>query len=196
MPEWVWDDAVLTAAAALLRRLHDATAGFDPPSPRWRLAPRAPAEVVCHNDFAPHNLVFRARVPVAVIDFDTAAPGPRAWDLAHLAHRIVPLTAAGNPDAPATPQAGRDRRLALLCASYGAPADPAEVLAATPDRIDALRELTLERLRDGGPPELRAHAEQYAADARYARERAVSVHGAARDRRAPRRPPGASRGAP
>jgi aminoglycoside phosphotransferase (APT) family kinase protein len=171
LPGWVWDDAVLTAAAALLRRLHDATAGFGPPQPRWRLPPREPAEVVCHNDFAPHNLVFRARVPVAVIDFDTSAPGSRAWDLAHLAYRIVPLTAPGAPDAPATPDDERDRRLALLCRAYGPPADAHEVLAAVPARLDALREVTLARLRDGGPDELAAHAAQYAADARYVRDR-------------------------
>jgi aminoglycoside phosphotransferase (APT) family kinase protein len=171
LPQWVWDDAVLAAAAALLRRLHDATAGFDAPAAHWRLPPREPAEVVCHNDFAPHNLVFRERLPVAVIDFDTAAPGPRAWDLAHLAYRIVPLTAPANPDAPATPEPERDRRLALLCGSYGPPADPAEVIAAVPERLDALRDLTLARVRDGGPPELLAHADLYAEDAAYVRAR-------------------------
>jgi aminoglycoside phosphotransferase (APT) family kinase protein len=169
LPQWVWDDAVLAAAAALLARLHDATAGFAAPAAHWRLPPREPAEVVCHNDFAPHNLVFRERVPVAVIDFDTAAPGPRAWDLAHLAYRIVPLTAPGNPDALAAPEPERDRRLALLCASYGPAADPMEVLAAVPERLDALRDLTLARVRDGGPAALGAHAEQYAADARSVR---------------------------
>jgi aminoglycoside phosphotransferase (APT) family kinase protein len=171
LPGWVWDDSALTAAAALLRRLHDATAGFDPPAAHWRLPPREPAEVVCHNDFAPHNLVFRDRVPVAVIDFDTAAPGPRAWDLAHLAYRLVPLTGPDNADAPATPEPERDRRLTLLCASYGPEADPAAVLAAVPERLDALRDVTLARVRDGGPPELRAHAALYAADAAYVRAR-------------------------
>jgi aminoglycoside phosphotransferase (APT) family kinase protein len=163
MPDWVWGDAVLVAAAALLRRLHDATAGFERPGARWRLPAHEPAEVVCHNDFAPYNLVFRARVPVAVIDFDAASPGPRAWDLAYLAYRIVPLTAPGNPDAPATPEAERARRLALLCASYGPEAAPAEVRAAVPARLDELRALTLERglERDAG---------LYAADARHVRD--------------------------
>ena len=82
MPGWMWGDAVLVAAAELLRRYHDATAGFAPPDAHWRLPRREPVEVVCHSDFAPYNLVFRGRALVGVIDFDTASPGPRAWDLA------------------------------------------------------------------------------------------------------------------
>jgi aminoglycoside phosphotransferase (APT) family kinase protein len=162
MPEWVWADGALTAAAALLRRLHDATTGFAAPGARWRLPAHEPAEVVCHNDFAPYNLVFRDRTPVAVIDFDTASPGPRAWDLAYLAYRTVPLTAPGNPDAPATPEPERARRLALLCDAYGPPAAPADVLALLPRRLEELRAFTLER-------GLERDAALYAADARHAR---------------------------
>lgn len=171
MPGWMWADAVLLAAATLLRRYHDATVGFDPPDPCWRLPAREPSEVVCHNDFAPYNLVFRGRALAGAIDFDTASPGPRAWDLAYLAYRLVPLTAPGNPDAPATPEIERTRRLELLCATYGAPAGAAAVAAAVPERLDALRAFTLARLAGGGPPELAEHAALYAADARYARRR-------------------------
>ncbi|MEA2229705.1 MAG: hypothetical protein QOF04_3335, partial [Solirubrobacteraceae bacterium] len=129
LPAWIWDDAVLVAAASLLRRLHDATVDFARPGASWRLPAREPREVVCHNDFAPHNLVFRGRELCGVIDFDTAAPGPRAWDLANTAHRLVPLTAPGNPDTPATPDGERARRLALLCGAYGTRVVPADVLA-------------------------------------------------------------------
>jgi aminoglycoside phosphotransferase (APT) family kinase protein len=164
MPGWVWSDTALRAAGALLRRLHDATAGFERPGARWRLPAHEPAEVVCHNDFAPYNLVFRDGLPVAVIDFDTASPGPRAWDLAYLAYRMVPLTAPGNPDAPARPPAERDRRLAALCDAYGPPATPTEVLATVPARLDELRTFTLAR-------GLERDAALYEADARHARER-------------------------
>jgi aminoglycoside phosphotransferase (APT) family kinase protein len=171
MPRFMWDDAVLVAAAGLLRRYHDATVDFRPADPCWRLPAHEPAEVVCHNDFAPYNLVFHGRRLAGAIDFDTASPGPRAWDLAYLAYRLVPLMAPGNPDAPSTPEAERDRRLALLCATYGAPADVDEVGDAVPERLDELRAFTLARARAGGPPELRDHAALYAADARYARAR-------------------------
>jgi Ser/Thr protein kinase RdoA (MazF antagonist) len=160
MPEWVWADAVVAAAARLLRRLHDATVGFAHPGAHWRMPAHDPAEVVCHNDFAPYNLVFRDRLPVAVIDFDTASPGPRAWDLAYLAYRVVPLTAPGNPDAPATPEPERARRLALLCDAYGPPAAPAAVRALLPRRLEELRAFTLER-------GLERDAAIYAADIRH-----------------------------
>jgi len=38
--------------------------------------------------------VFRKGMPVALIDFDTAHPGPRIWDVAYAAYRFVPLTVA------------------------------------------------------------------------------------------------------
>ena len=171
LPGWMWDDGVLVAAAAFLRRYHDATVDFRRPGARWRLPAHAPAEVVCHNDFAPYNLVFRGRTLAGAIDFDTASPGSRAWDVAYLAYRLVPLTAPGNPDAPATPEAERDRRLALLCATYGAPLEAGAVGATVPARLDELRAFTLARADDGGPPALRDHAALYAADARYARRR-------------------------
>ena len=164
MPEWVWADGVVTASAALLRRLHDATVGFTAPDARWRMPAHEPLEVVCHNDFAPYNLVFRDGTPVGVIDFDTCSPGPRVWDLAYLAYRVVPLTAAGNPDAPATSDAERSRRLALLCDAYGAPVSPAAVVAMLPPRLEELRAFTLER-------GLARDAAIYAADAAYARAR-------------------------
>jgi len=47
-----------------------------------------PAEVICHGDVAPYNCVFRDGRPVAFIDFDTAHPGVRIWDLAYAAYRF------------------------------------------------------------------------------------------------------------
>src|SRR3954468_16065803 len=150
MPRFMWADAVLVAAARFLRRYHDATVDFRPPDPCWRLPAHEPAEVVCHNDFAPYNLVFRGRTLAGAIDFDTASPGPRAWDLAYLAYPLVPLAEPGNPDAPATPEADRNRRLALLCATYGPPADAAAVAATVPERLPTPR--GVQPGRGGGAP--------------------------------------------
>ena len=109
--------------------------------------------MICHNDFAPYNLVFRDGVPVGAINFEAAAPGPRAWDLAYLAYRLVPLAPPSNPDLPAQPDP--EARLAQLCAAYG-DIDPAAVLALVPQRLRALAETA--------PP---AHAELYLADAAH-----------------------------
>ena len=88
MPAWVWTDAVLVDAAARLAALHGAGCDFDTAGGCWQLPVHAPAEVICHNDFAPYNLVFDAgRAIAGVIDWDTASPGPRVWDVAYLAYR-------------------------------------------------------------------------------------------------------------
>jgi aminoglycoside phosphotransferase (APT) family kinase protein len=69
-------DGQVHLAGALLRAFHDATRG----SP---LAGRA--AVVCHNDAGPNNVVFRDGRPVALIDFDLAAPGEPVEDLGYMA---------------------------------------------------------------------------------------------------------------
>lgn len=91
---FVWDDDVLPALGSLIRRLHDAAASFDylPHAGSWIGPTRAPGETLCHNDIVPWNTVYRDRMPFAFIDWDGAAPGPRAWDLAYAAAAFIPLT--------------------------------------------------------------------------------------------------------
>lgn len=60
-------DAALRDVGQLLRRVRDATEGFGGGAVLpWRLtdAAVAPGQVVCHNDVAPYNLVWRRQVPV------------------------------------------------------------------------------------------------------------------------------------
>ncbi|MFM9462721.1 phosphotransferase [Streptomyces scabiei] len=71
-----WSDDQVSAAASLLRRMHDATRGSD-------LADRF--DVVCHHDPGPNNYVFRHDVPIALIDFYEAAPGSRLEDVGYMA---------------------------------------------------------------------------------------------------------------
>ena len=59
LSEWVWADTVLVAAAQLMRRIHDASTALVGEDLVWQLPTHHPAEVICHNDFAPYNLVFR-----------------------------------------------------------------------------------------------------------------------------------------
>ena len=173
LPAWVWRDEVLADAAALLRRVHDASASFDRTGAVWRLPPRHPAEVICHSDTSPDNLVFRDGHPVALIDWDTAAPGPRIWDLAYLAYRLVPLGPAGADPGP-VPVAERRRRLDLLCRSYGG-TRPGDVLAAVPARLRELARFTRERA--DGDARLLAHVEVYLADAAWVQTRVATLGG-------------------
>ncbi|MGT2425426.1 phosphotransferase [Amnibacterium kyonggiense] len=129
LPEVVWTDAFLMRAATVLRRLHDASADLDLTVGVWQQAAREPVEVVSVNDFAPYNLVLDGEQITGVIDLDQASPGPRVRDVAHLAYRLVPLTAPGNVDGRATAADERGRRLRLLADAYGGP-DPGAVLAA------------------------------------------------------------------
>ena len=84
---------------ALLHRLHDAT-----PAVAKQLGPLSSglgdpsgvAEVVCHCDPTPGNVVFSGDRPVALIDWEYACPGRRAWDLAVALRFWAPLNAPAN----------------------------------------------------------------------------------------------------
>lgn len=113
-------DEALADVAGLLRAFHDATLDFVPPADAvWYFAPRAPAEVVCHGDVAPYNTVFRDGRPLALIDFDTAHPGPRVWDVAYAAYRFVQLVGDSADAADSADIADQARRLALFADAYG-----------------------------------------------------------------------------
>ncbi len=101
-------DIVLAAAARLIRRFHDATAALlQAPAAR-----DAGLEVVCHNDLSPCNFVFRDGLPVAIIDFEAACPGTRAYDLGYAAWLWLDI---GNQDV--TPE-HQHRRLGVFVNAY------------------------------------------------------------------------------
>src|SRR4051794_37972684 len=80
-----WSEELLDGVGRLLRRYHEAAAGFVPlADAAWQRGVGAPTggEVICHNDVGPWNVVVRGGEPVALIDWDLAAPGPRVWDMA------------------------------------------------------------------------------------------------------------------
>ena len=165
MPDYVWSDENLVAAGRLLREVHAATARFDWRDETWRLPAHEPAEVVCHNDVAPYNLVFDAGRLTGLVDWDTCSPGPRVWDLAYLAYRLVPL----GDGADSGPLAGRideqRRRLRLLCDSYAPGPAPRDVLVVAVDRLLDLAAWT--QARAGGDAELLGHVELYRGDAAW-----------------------------
>ena len=166
LPDWVYEDAVLKRAGKWLRKLHEATADYADPEAHWRLPPRRPAEVICHNDFAPYNMVFRHGELVGVIDWDFAGPGPRLWDLAYLAYRLVPLMRPDNPDAP-TLHIDLAGRLRLLLNAYGADATIPQLLAVIVERLENLAAVTHGHGVATGKKNLIRDAAQYAEDAAY-----------------------------
>jgi phosphotransferase family enzyme len=152
LPSYMWSDQALTKAARLLRRYHDATTGYEPPEGAlWQLDAPHPHEVICHNDFAPYNVVFVSGEPRAIIDFDTAGPGPRIWDVAYAVYRFVPLSndehiqTLGLTRPPA-----RGKRLRMFCDAYGLEQDRRrELLETVERRLEALCEFIVSSAASG-----------------------------------------------
>jgi Phosphotransferase enzyme family len=121
LPDFVWRDEVLVHLGALLRAYHDAAATFPWADREWCYETRQPVETICHNEVFPSNTVFRDGLPVALIDWDTAAPGPRAWDLGWVAWRWVPFFRDEKCRATGLPigVADKARRFRLLLDAYG-----------------------------------------------------------------------------
>jgi hypothetical protein len=153
----------LSATALLIRAYHDAVEGFVPSiDARWRGLEGSPSgnEVICHNDLGPFNLVFRRGTPVAIIDWDNAAPGPRMWDVACALWRFTPLW---GPDAwwggswPGNgwslPLKTRAARIKLFAESYGIEFFPAwdDALDLIEMRMQASEKTINERAKAGLP---------------------------------------------
>jgi hypothetical protein len=124
LPGYARSEATLKHLARLTREFHDATVGFEAPAgATWSFLRGAPRhqEVICHNDIGPWNTVFRRGRPVAIIDWDGAAPAPRMWDVAYAIYRFAPFV----PDEICSAILGwgappdRLRRLQIFCSTYG-----------------------------------------------------------------------------
>lgn len=162
-PAELWGEELLREAGALLRRLHDASVPLVGAGLRWRQVGREPAEVICHNDFAPYNLLIDGGHLSGVIDHDMAAPGPRVWDLAYLAYRLVPY-AEDAPGFDAAPGA-RERRLELLIEAYGMDIPAARVREVAAERLEVLAVFTDGRAAETGRADFLEHAAMYRRDA-------------------------------
>src|SRR4051812_20472339 len=90
---WALTDEALVGVAQLLRRYHDAVASFDHRAHIWgaRLPPEFAGPIVSHNDPNLDNVIFQDGRPVALIDFDLAAPGSAVWDVACAVRLWAPL---------------------------------------------------------------------------------------------------------
>ena len=150
LPVSLRSDALLTAAARLLRRLHDATQDVAPAwRSGWQAPTREPVEVIGHGDFAPYNCVFNNGQLVGVIDFDHAHACPRLWDLAYALYRFAPLTAPSNPDGYG--DVGEQcRRARLFCDAYGLQ-DRSAVMETVKQRLAFMADRLLQGAVRGDP---------------------------------------------
>lgn len=160
--DFIWsDNRALLAIARLLREYHSAVSGFDFSQLDWayEYSDADRHELVCHNDFAPYNMVFGDSI--SIIDFDLAGPGPKLRDVAYSAYWAVPLAfGAGDLSAFAcTDLENGSQRLKLFCSEYGVEVDESliemvsEVLCHMADKDAALRMLgedVAHSLEEGG----------------------------------------------
>jgi hypothetical protein len=163
LPSWVWQESVLTDGAKRLRQLHDASIGFPLDDAVWQSLAKVPSEVICHNDFAPHNLAFTGGVFLGAIDFDMCSPGPRLWDIAYFATRAVPLTGETPANAPGMEQARH--RVGLILAAYGSDATWSDVIRVAVIRLYDLAEMSRQKAVELGKPHLVDEADYYERDA-------------------------------
>jgi hypothetical protein len=161
-------DGQLRRAARLIREFHDAVAGFTaPPGARWQvLRPADGAEIIAHHDLAPWNLVIGER-QWAFIDWDTAAPGTRLWDLAYAMHGFAPLSAD-----PAVQREDAGRRLRLIADAYGlTERERVNIIPLLARRTQAMRDFLAEQASRGTRPWARlwqeGHGDAWQADTWY-----------------------------
>ena len=154
---WPWQatESGLRSAAVLLRRVHDATRSWDPPADaRWSRPAAAAADVICHGDPGPWNMVWSGGSATGLFDWDLAYPGPALDDVAYALEYLAPFRSDevalrwhGFPEAP-----DRPRRIASFAQAYGLP-DTAGLVDAVMERQRATIDHTALLAADGIEPQ-------------------------------------------
>ncbi len=150
-------EAGLRSAALLLRTLHDASVGWEPPPGAVFCAPdvESGAETVwCHGDVGPWNMVWEGDEAVGLIDWDFLHRGPRLDDVAYALQWFTPardddmaLTWHHFPTVP-----DRAARVRIFLQTYGGlPSfDVAEAIAT---RMEATTAMELSLAEAGVEPQ-------------------------------------------
>lgn len=174
-------EAGLRSAARLLRAIHDASVGWEPPADAVLGAPdveAAAAEVVwCHGDVGPWNMVWDGDEAIGLLDWDFLHRGPRLDDVAYALQWFAParddeMTHTWHHFPTVPDRASRVR--AFLEAYGGLPSfDVADVIAT---RMEATMALELSLAEAGVEPQrtwvAEGSQEWAAGEVRWVREHA------------------------
>ena len=119
-PRWVWSSRLLEEAMSVLVDYHQKVVDFRPALVESRLGTEKlhSNQIVCHNDFAPYNCVFRDGHIAGLIDWDVVCAGEPSWDLAFFAWHWVPLYPPSEDFAWRSLDVSR-QRLRSIADSYG-----------------------------------------------------------------------------
>ena len=111
----------VASAGRLLRRIHDATRGWEPPPHAvWSVPPEG-GDVICHGDPQPGNMSWRDGVAVGLFDWDAARPAPPLSDVAYALEWLTPFSTdpAGLHARGPTADVDRRSRIDALLDGYG-----------------------------------------------------------------------------
>jgi hypothetical protein len=120
-PETVTDETLI-GLGKLIRDFHYVAVGLGDALLTWDPMlgdPSGATEVICHNDLSIPNAVFRGGQPIALVDWDFAAPGRRLWDLSYAMWWMVPLHRPEFMRSIGWPEVDQPRRLAMFLDAYG-----------------------------------------------------------------------------
>lgn len=82
----------IRSAGRLLRRVHDATVTWVPPTDANWAVPFSPEDVICHGDPQPANFAWREGIAVGLFDWDDVArPANRLSDVAYALEWFAPF---------------------------------------------------------------------------------------------------------
>jgi Ser/Thr protein kinase RdoA (MazF antagonist) len=149
----------LESAARLLRRIHDASRTWTPPTDAVfgqsvLAAPPQPGQVFCHGDPGPWNFVWQDGRAIGLFDWDYLHPGDPVNDVAYALFWFAPtrtdelcLTWHHFPAVP-----DRRERLRSFLAAYG-PTRPFDVVDAIIRRGQATIDLVLALAAQGIEPQ-------------------------------------------
>ena len=177
-------EAGLRSAARLVRRLHDAAVGWEPPPGAVFGAPHVDADgeasgdlVWCHGDLGPWNMVWDGDEAVGLLDWDFLHRGPRLDDVAYALQWFTPArsdelarTWHHFPEVP-----DRSARVRAFLDAYGW-ADPFDVGETIARRMEATMAIELSLAEAGVEPQrtwvAEGSQESAAEEVRWVREHA------------------------
>ncbi|MFG3285590.1 phosphotransferase enzyme family protein [Streptomyces sp. NPDC048111] len=163
----------LAHVARLIRDFHDAVQDFTPPpEAQWQtLIPAEGIDIIAHNDLAPWNLVVADEARWAFIDWDTAGPGSRLWDVAYAIHGFIPLS----PD-PDWQSPDAANRLRIFADAYGlSESERRQLVPMLGRRTRSMHDFLRDQAAQGAQPwsrlQTEGHVDAWQNDAEYIEQR-------------------------